>query len=231
MTRKLSDSKEKYDPIHVILVGNNHFQNELIAKALEVKATWICSLASDPSCVRVSVDRFSSIDNDAVILLDCSGLDSTAIEELIEAKAVHLPSFNLVGLYNLADDTDIEMKAVHVGVRGFFYVHDTLTLMAKGLKAIVSGELWISRKKFSQCLLKSSPSTTIKQTSPSSPSNLLTKRESEILALLSTGASNDIIASKLFISIHTVRTHIYNIFKKINVSNRMEAALWAAEKL
>lgn len=56
---------------------------------------------------------------------------------------------------------------------------------------------------------------------------LLTEREYEILSELSKGASNMEIARTFFISENTVRTHIYNIFKKIAVSNRTQAACWA----
>ncbi len=61
--------------------------------------------------------------------------------------------------------------------------------------------------------------------------SLLTSREMEILTLISVGAKNEEIADKLFISPNTVKTHIYNIFKKIGVPNRLQAALWAAKNL
>lgn len=56
---------------------------------------------------------------------------------------------------------------------------------------------------------------------------ILTEREYEILTELSKGASNVEIANAFFISENTVRTHIYNIFKKISVNNRTQAACWA----
>jgi LuxR family transcriptional regulator of csgAB operon len=59
----------------------------------------------------------------------------------------------------------------------------------------------------------------------------LTKREAEILAQVAVGDSNQEIADKLNISPHTVRTHIYNIFKKIKVSNRLQATFCAARNL
>ena len=57
------------------------------------------------------------------------------------------------------------------------------------------------------------------------------EREIEILGLISTGATNADIADKLIISQHTVKTHIYNIFQKIGVPNRLQAALWAGKHL
>ncbi len=59
----------------------------------------------------------------------------------------------------------------------------------------------------------------------------LTRREIEILDLIADGFSNQQIADELFISPHTVKTHLHNIFKKINVKRRLQAALWAAKNL
>ncbi|WBM68862.1 LuxR C-terminal-related transcriptional regulator [Buttiauxella sp. WJP83] len=61
--------------------------------------------------------------------------------------------------------------------------------------------------------------------------NNLTERECEILNEICKGESNFRIANNFFISEHTVRTHIYNIFKKISVSNRIQAANWANDRL
>ena len=55
----------------------------------------------------------------------------------------------------------------------------------------------------------------------------LTNREREILCHIRKGLNNKLIARRLDISIHTVKCHIYNIFQKLNVSNRVEALLMA----
>ena len=60
---------------------------------------------------------------------------------------------------------------------------------------------------------------------------ILTRREMEILDVLASGAKNEEIANKLFISPHTVRTHLYTIYRKIQVSNRLQAVLWASKNL
>ncbi|WP_444889471.1 response regulator transcription factor [Microbulbifer sp. DLAB2-AA] len=55
----------------------------------------------------------------------------------------------------------------------------------------------------------------------------LTRREQEILGQLTTGEPNSVIATKLHLSEHTVKNHMYNIFRKIGVKNRLQASNWA----
>ena len=59
------------------------------------------------------------------------------------------------------------------------------------------------------------------------PDRLLTRREQEILLQLTGGESNNSIASTLHLSEHTVKNHMYNIFRKIGVKNRVQASNWA----
>lgn len=59
----------------------------------------------------------------------------------------------------------------------------------------------------------------------------LTVREKEILKHLRQGMSNNELADKLFISEHTVKSHLYKIFKKIKVKNRNNAITWAYKYL
>lgn len=54
----------------------------------------------------------------------------------------------------------------------------------------------------------------------------LTRRQEEILSLLERGATNENIAEALSISAHTVKVHMWRLFKKIGVSNRLSAVYW-----
>ncbi|MCP3925485.1 MAG: response regulator transcription factor, partial [Desulfobacterales bacterium] len=55
----------------------------------------------------------------------------------------------------------------------------------------------------------------------------LTKREIEVLQLIAEGATNTEISDKLFISPHTVKSHVIHIFNKLGVNDRTQAAVWA----
>ena len=120
-----------------------------------------------------------------------------------------------------------EKESIDRGIRGVFYVNEPLEVFAKGVNAIFSGEMWYPRKMISQCLLESKSSFRSSVNSTA----MLTTREKQILIEMASGSSNQEIADALFISLHTVKTHIYNIYKKINVTNRLQAMLWAAKYL
>ncbi|MBA4391204.1 MAG: hypothetical protein C0399_09720 [Syntrophus sp. (in: bacteria)] len=68
------------------------------------------------------------------------------------------------------------------------------------------------------------------ETSPEGPEVALTLREQEVLRLIAGGFSNKEIADILSISPDTVKTHVRNIFFKLNVTDRTQAAVWAASR-
>ena len=57
----------------------------------------------------------------------------------------------------------------------------------------------------------------------------LTRRETEVLGLISQGKSYQVISDELFVSVETIKSHIYNIFQKLQVSNKTEAVYRARE--
>jgi LuxR family transcriptional regulator of csgAB operon len=133
---------------------------------------------------------------------------------------------SFVALCNVAPELDIEKEAVANKIQGLFYKNDPPDIIPKGISAILNGELWYSRKTLTKCLLEQTPSNDLSEQAATCN---LTHREREILALITSGYSNKTIATDLFISVHTVKTHIYNIYKKINVNSRLQAALWVAK--
>ena len=75
------------------------------------------------------------------------------------------------------------------------------------------------------------PSSSLNLRTSTRTMNVLSRREMEILGMVAVGGKNMEIAHKLFISPHTVKTHLYNIYKKIHVGDRHQAVLWAAKNL
>jgi DNA-binding NarL/FixJ family response regulator len=130
-------------------------------------------------------------------------------------------------LYNVPDGADFQTQAIASGFKGLFYQHDNVELFARGVRAILDGEVWVSR----DLLIDIAMNRAAGRDPMAVERPLLTKREMEIIALITTGATNEEVATRLFISTHTVKTHLYNSFKKMGVPNRLQAALWAAKHL
>jgi LuxR family transcriptional regulator of csgAB operon len=162
-----------------------------------------------------------------MILVDTHMLDRDALSRLFLSRSWKNHSHNLMALFNLQHEYQIEKEALKNGVRGFLYDTDSVEDLISGICAINSGELWISRRIMSQCLQENY----IGKDLPVAASHSLSVREIEILRVLVAGASNDLIADRMCISHHTVKTHLHNIFKKIGVTNRLQAVLWAKENL
>ena len=136
----------------------------------------------------------------------------------------------LVALFNATLDKKayrVHKRAVIRGIRGIFFEDDPPEVFSKGVSAILKGERWLSRDFLNKCVLETMDVMgASKEIRPR-----LTTREKEILLLLASGSSNEEIAENLCISYHTVKSHLNNIYKKIQAENRLQAAFWASRNL
>jgi len=107
------------------------------------------------------------------------------------------------------------------------YEQDSLKNFIKGIQTVLGGRLWFSREVMSKYIFEE----TRNEQPAKGIAKKLTQRQVEILSMIAIGATNQEISKKLYISPNTVKNHLYNIFKKINVSNRIQASLWAAINL
>ncbi|QWV94238.1 response regulator transcription factor [Geomonas oryzisoli] len=214
----------------VVIVGPNHFQNTLLANFIENYSTCSC-------CVMDSLDSFILCHQEhftchIALLYDCFGLPLKALSESLQLELRQIPCDLSLVLFNLDRHLAIEKQAIEVGVQGVFYADDSVQTVLKGLAAIFEGGLWISRQMMTEVILEHGFAHRRRKVAVHDVvQHSLTHREVEILGLLSAGATNKCISDTLFISPHTVRTHLNNIFRKINVSSRLEAAVWAADSL
>jgi DNA-binding NarL/FixJ family response regulator len=203
--------------IHI--VGNNQLHYELISFCLENELKAKCVFQSElPS----NVSKDSETDGQKVWLIDCLDLDSTELEKRLNRFFSLLPDNAMMAMFNVDAAHNLVNLVVQYKIRGLFYRCDSRDVFIKGLRTILDGRLWLSRKLLSDCIR-----TPHDHGIPSVQSiKALSSRERAILQRVAAGASNQQIADKLCISVHTVKTHLYKIFRKINVPNRLQAALW-----
>ncbi len=214
----------------VYVVGPNQLQNSLMASFLSESTGAEClaveSLAQVP---KQDDDDGNGGDHKRLVLWDCLGKDAESCLVDYDIEGSDVISNGLSALFNVSQGLGIEEKAIPYGAEGFFYEEDLAENLVKGVRAIFSGELWVSRKVLADYMRKTNGRNHVHKTRKRIPE--LTRRETEVLTMVASGARNAEIASKLFISHHTVRTHLFNIYKKIGVPNRFQAILWAAEHL
>ena len=228
MTAKSSQEDKSggvFTDVVVYIVSSCRMQKELMVSFLQQKFQAQCLTVE-------SAREITLLNNEGhrlprMVLVDCLGKDPESLLVELESFDKTLFSQDFVLLYNVSPGLRIEEEAVMRGVRGFFYTHDTLDQFKKGIRAVLEGELWLSREIMTRFILEDRrPRRLFKTDTP-----LLTRRETEILTMAASGATNTKVADELHISPHTVKSHLYNIYKKIKVSNRLEAALWAAKNL
>ncbi|MBS9404257.1 DNA-binding response regulator [Halomonas sp. TRM85114] len=171
-------------------------------------------------------DSAASLPDDAVIvIMDAGYLDESHMLIWQEMLAEY-DDMCLVAL-NMQDEAHAAKLLTFMHLSGVFYRHDSLELICKGIDKLLEGHLWMSRTLMTH-LIEFFRKQSLNSYRPACG---LTQRELEIIGLLGSGASNMQIADGLFVSEHTVKSHLYNIFKKIDVHNRTQAVNWARQNL
>lgn len=209
----------------IYIVGPIKLQNVLMAFFLDQ--------ATGAKCM--TVEHFGdipAIDNENIgqqklALWDCLGRNLVNCLLGLEMNGERISSQHFLGLFNIRPGLGIEKETLARGVRGFFYEEDPLDRFTKGIHTIFNGELWVSRKIMTECILKVNDRHSLLERDKMK----LTHRENQILNMVATGATNEEVADRLFVSRHTVKTHLYRVYKKINVPSRLQAALWATKNL
>lgn len=233
------DPKRKDSPAHqqkdtrasrFLISSPNRFQMELLKTSLEEEFS-VPVDCYERMPLQSVIDR-QPIDSSGpcLYMLDCYGLTTSMIQSNLDIRQQHLAERFFITLFNVTDDTGLSPLVKRYQVRGIFYRNDSFTIFIKGIRMVLDSYLWLTRKMFSACIRYSDEN----KRQPSAFKNamaILSGREIEVLQHVAFGGSNQEIADALHISMHTVKAHLYKIYKKINVPNRLQAAMWASTHL
>ncbi|USJ21001.1 response regulator transcription factor [Lactococcus formosensis] len=144
--------------------------------------------------------------------LDGIGATQKILAEMPEQKILILTSF--------LDDEKV-FPALSAGAKGYILKTSQAAEIASAIRKVASG----------QDVLSSAVKEKINQQKHRKPElyDNLSKREMEVLKILAQGFSNQEIADQLFISLKTVKTHVSNIFNKLEVNDRTQATIYAIQ--
>lgn len=207
----------------VYVLGGQPLQNSLLCDFLAQQGTPAKVVHSD-----TDVDTQTLANNDQnLFLVDFNYADLNDVIARLMEQDQQIASDLMMAVFNVDTENSLGRLAGLPMINGGFLFDCPHAQLRKGVHSIFEGELWFPRKVLQQYLIKSRAFN--KTFSRSEVA--LTDRELEVLKVMATGAKNSEIASILKLSPHTIKTHIYNIFKKINASNRLQAVNWAQENL
>jgi LuxR family transcriptional regulator of csgAB operon len=154
-----------------------------------------------------------------LILVDSAQCDTSQMK--------HWNNIGNAAAFNIEDEDMALSLLINIPFNGIFYRNDNLNSISKGVEKMLENELWLTRN-----IMKTLIHYYRKQQKVAfQPAMGLTQRELEILALIASSQSNSDIADRLMLSQHTVKSHLYNIFRKISVHNRHQAIEWAHQHL
>jgi DNA-binding NarL/FixJ family response regulator len=155
-----------------------------------------------------------------VLLLDINMPIMNGLEVLKELKA--RKSKLKVLVLTVHNETEYLLKAVDIGINGYVLKDSESAELKKAIFAVNDGETYIQPS-----LIPALNQKRIERSVDEEKIESLTSRELEVLKLLAVGMYNKEVAEKLEISERTVKNHVSNIFKKLEVTDRTQAAVFA----
>ena len=203
--------------ISVMLIDDHVLMREGIKQLLEFDGT--IEVVEEASNGEECLKKLET-SHPQVLLLDINMPKMNGIEVLEEIKRRNIDVKVLI--LTVHNEIEYLIKAVDIGVNGYILKESESAELKKAIDIIVTGEKYIQPELESELNKK-----LICKNSDRDKIKLLTCREMEVLIQLASGMINKEIANFLSISERTVKNHISNIFKKIQVSDRTQAAVFA----
>lgn len=204
--------------IKVMLADDHVLMREGIRQLLEFDGT--ISVVAEANNGVECMEQLLSVHPD-ILLLDINMPVMNGIEVLQEIKKKNISVKVLV--LTVHNEVEYLLKAVDIGVDGGYIMKDAESAELKNaINCIMQGETYIQPS-----LVPALNNRLVSRDIDKEKINSLTKRELEVLIEVANGMFNKEIATSLNISERTVKNHISNIFKKIDVSDRTQAAVFA----
>lgn len=203
--------------IKVMLADDHVLMREGIRQLLEFDGS--IEVIGEASDGEECLQKLEKVKPD-VLLLDINMPKLNGIEVLEEIKRKKINVKVLI--LTVHNEVDYLIRAVDIGVDGYILKDSESAELKKAIMTVMDGESYIQPK-----LIPMLNKRLITRDSDKEKLESLTGREKEVLIEVANGMFNKEIATSLHISERTVKNHISNIFKKLDVSDRTQAAVFA----
>lgn len=210
----------------VLLIDDNYEHLIGIRELLNLEGTF--DVVGIATTVTVGLNLIKKYQPD-IVLLDMNMPDKDGLQGIIEIGKLDMDT-KVLALSGY-DDADLIFRAMKLGAKGYVLKTMASAQLIYAIEEVLGGKIYLPlalSSRFFEYFQQSFREETSKQ--DSGEENLLsylTQREEEVLELLTQGVTYKGVAAKLFISETTVKTHVNNIFQKLQVNDRTQAVLYA----
>ena len=206
------------DKIEIIIADDHMMIREGLKQLLELDGTMkVIAEANDgEECLNLLNKKI----HPDILLLDINMPKKNGIEVLEYFKQNKIPVKVLI--LTVHNEVEYLLKAVDIGIDGYLLKDSSYDELKEAIDVIISGNTYIQPSLLS-ALNESMEDYALDK----ERIECLTKRELDVLRLISEGCSNKKISDELTISERTVKNHISHIFRKIDVEDRTQAAVFA----
>ncbi len=203
--------------IKVMIADDHSMIREGLKQLLELEGEF--EVVEEACDGKECIEKLKSASPD-ILLLDINMPKMNGLEVLQKIKELKWKTKVLV--LTVHNEVEYLLKAVDIGVNGYLLKDSESAELKKAILSVVHGEDYIQPS-----LIPVLNAKMIDRNKDNEKLEKLTKREMQVLKLLSIGKLNRQVAEELNISERTVKNHVSNIFKKLEVKDRTQAAVFA----
>ncbi len=211
----------------VLLIDDNYEHLAGIRELLNLEGTFdVVGIATN---VTVGLNLIKKYQPD-IVLLDMNMPERDGLQGIIDIEKLGLDT-KILALSGY-DDADLIFRAMKLGAKGYVLKTMASAQLIYAIEEVLNGKIYLPNaltsrffEYFQQTFRNENARAEIEK--EENLLNELTQREEEVLELLTQGITYKGVANKLFISETTVKTHVNNIFQKLQVNDRTQAVLYA----
>ena len=209
----------------IIVIDDNYDHLSGIKELIELESDFEVVAISSSANVGISLIKKYRPE---LVLMDINMPEKDGLTAIQEIEALNLGT-RVIAL-SAYDDSDLIFRAMKIGAKGYILKTMASAQLIFALDEVAQGKIYLPSALTSRFFDFFQKTFKAKEETEHDSNNLLnelTAREEEVLALLVQGENYKDVAKKLFISETTVKTHVNNIFQKLQVNEKTQAVLYA----
>lgn len=209
----------------IIIVDDNYEHLSGIKELIEIESDFDVVATATSASVAISLIKKYRPE---IVLMDINMPEKDGLTAIAEIEKLDL-GVRIIALTGY-DDPDLIFRAMKIGAKGYILKTMASAQLIYAIDEVAAGKIYLPAtlsSRFFEYFQQSFKEETENADDEENLLNYLTQREEEVLDLLTQGITYKGVAQKLFISETTVKTHVNNIFQKLQVNDRTQAVLYA----